>query len=500
MNRIQSRPPQKQKQKQKQKVENKKRKKMLTAIYELAMMRRVSFLVFLLCIVISFKNQNADTKKGLNITTTSTTSRSFSYEYAASDPSAFQVVAGALFLSDDGKLEEGGEPYRSMEYDFYRDSCPQAEGTIRAMVRYLHKSRSDVAPALLRLVFHDCFIEGCDASILLDDAEGVDSEKKSPPNESLKGYDVINIIKEELEEICPGVVSCADILALAAREGVVLAGGPFYPLYTGRKDSRLAFADIATLELPSPNADLSETLASFASRGFDLRETVTLLGAHSIGVIHCKFFNNRLHNFGRSNEPDPSLDPDFLNLLRSKCRNISSTSPTPSPPYVDSPSSSAAPSADFDGSVSSSSAPSPNFDGSFSSSAAPSPNFNGSPKSTTALSPAFDASPSSPTASIFSLEALLASTFDEPGINVTYDGHQGGFGTVYYRSLLQNRGVLYADQQLMAGEETGIWVRAYASDVSLFRRDFALAMMKLSNLRVLTGPMGQIRLNCSKGA
>lgn len=83
---------------------------------------------------------------------------------------------------------------------------------------------------------------------------------------------------------------------------------------------------------------------------------------------------------------------------------------------------------------------------------------------------------------------------------MTYDGHQGGFGTVYYRSLLQNRGVLYADQQLMAGEETGIWVRAYASDVSLFRRDFALAMMKLSNLRVLTGPMGQIRLNCSKGA
>ena len=50
----------------------------------------------------------------------------------------------------------------------------------------------------------------------------MDSEKKSPPNESLKGYDVINIIKEELEEICPGVVSCADILALAAREGVVL--------------------------------------------------------------------------------------------------------------------------------------------------------------------------------------------------------------------------------------------------------------------------------------
>lgn len=83
---------------------------------------------------------------------------------------------------------------------------------------------------------------------------------------------------------------------------------------------------------------------------------------------------------------------------------------------------------------------------------------------------------------------------------MSHDGPGSGFGTVYYRSLLQNKGILYADQQLMAGEESGIWVRAYASDLSLFRRDFALAMIKLSNLRVLTGPMGQIRRNCSKVA
>lgn len=56
----------------------------------------------------------------------------------------------------------------------------------------------------------------------MDAAEGIDSEKDSPPNKNLKGFDVIDIIKEELEEICPGVVSCADTLVLAAREGVVL--------------------------------------------------------------------------------------------------------------------------------------------------------------------------------------------------------------------------------------------------------------------------------------
>lgn len=83
-------------------------------------------------------------------------------------------------------------------------------------------------------------------------------------------------------------------------------------------------------------------------------------------------------------------------------------------------------------------------------------------------------------------------------MDVVYEDFGGEFGAVYYHSLLQGKGLLYADQQLMAGEETRTWVRAYASDSALFRRDFALAMMKLSNLGVLTGPVGQIRINCSR--
>ncbi|KAH9666730.1 putative peroxidase 48 [Citrus sinensis] len=283
---------------------------------------------------ISFENRNADTKKALNINSTSNFLHYVCYEYPASDPSLFRIAAGAgaLFLSNGGKIEEGdcGEPYDSLQYDFNRDWCLQAEGRIRAMVWYLRKSRSGVAPAFLRLVFRDCSIEGCDSSVLLDEADGVDSEKMSLPSESLNRFYVINIIKEDLEEIFPGVVSYSDTLALAAREGVVLAGGPFYPLHTGRRDSRLALADIATFELPLPNADLPETLASFASRGFDLRETVTFLDAHGIGVIHCIFFKSHLCNFGRINE---SLDPGFLNLLRSKCRNVHSGSAVLAGPF-----------------------------------------------------------------------------------------------------------------------------------------------------------------------
>ncbi|XVE88900.1 hypothetical protein DITRI_Ditri19aG0106000 [Diplodiscus trichospermus] len=422
----------------------KKSKKMPRSIFESAIIRKLSFFVFLLCIWISFKDTNH--------------SKHFSFHSSSTYSDSSWMLQDILLESE--VFEDGGAPAQSLEYDFYRDTCPEAEKIIRAKVHQLFKIKSAVAPALLRLAFHDCFIQGCDASILLDAVEGMDSEKNSPPNESLKGFDVIDIIKSELEEVCPGVVSCADIVVLAAREAVLLTGGPFYPLNTGRRDSTGSFSDSATNDLPPPNADLSETLASFSLRGFDERETVSLLGAHSIGVIHCKFFQNRLYNFGGSDEPDPTIDSEFLNRMRSKCpKNYLSTSTSP----------------------------------------APSPSFGGSP-SPTAQSPSFDNSVSLEAAASPSFEKLLSSSPKDEGMTMTYEGIGEDFGTVFYRSLLQGKGILYSDQQLTVGEETGLWVRAYASDASLYQRDFALAMMKLSNLHVLTAPRGQIRHNCSRVA
>ncbi|CAL5361370.1 unnamed protein product [Camellia sinensis] len=392
------------------------------------LMRKLSFLVFLLCLLISLKKENAETKKGFGTIT-----------HSPSDSPSILVapsMSRSIFFSKIAKKPEDiGNP-RPLEYDFYRKSCPQAEKIIRSKVRSLYEVRSDVAPALLRLVFHDCFIEGCDASVLLDAIDGIDSEKESPPNETLKGFDLIDMIKSELEEACPGVVSCADILVLGARESVVLAGGPFYPLQTGRRDSTLSFSEVATYELPNPQNDLPQIVASFASRGFNERETVSLLGAHSIGTIHCRFILNRLYNFGGTDEPDPTLDPQFLDLLRSKC-NDSHTSLAPSP----------------------------------------------------LLSPSSDDG-----------SASRSSSSQEPGVEMDYQGRGSGFGSLYYRGLLESKGILYVDQQLTAEEKTEAWVRAYASDDSLFGRDFARAMMKLSNLGLLTGPMGQVRISCSKVA
>lgn len=65
-------------------------------------------------------------------------------------------------------------------------------------------------------------LQGCDASILLNGVPGSPCEKESIPNLSLRGYGTIDRVKAKLEQACPGVVSCADILALVARDVVVL--------------------------------------------------------------------------------------------------------------------------------------------------------------------------------------------------------------------------------------------------------------------------------------
>ena len=49
------------------------------------------------------------------------------------------------------------------------------------------------------------------------------AEKNAGPNASLRGYDVIDKIKARLEIACKQKVSCADILAYAARDSVRIA-------------------------------------------------------------------------------------------------------------------------------------------------------------------------------------------------------------------------------------------------------------------------------------
>ncbi|KAL3509888.1 hypothetical protein ACH5RR_029289 [Cinchona calisaya] len=323
-----------------------------------------------------------------------------------------------------------------MRLDFYEQSCPNAEKIVMSEVqKILAQSQNKNAPAqLLRLFFHDCFIEGCDASILLTESNGTSMvERQAIPNQTLKGFEFIDIIKEELEKECPGIVSCSDILVLATRNFIILSGGPYYPVYTGRKDNNQSFFSKALSDIPRPNGNIIGTLRLFSLRGFSARETVALLGGHNIGKISCEFILPRINNnFLGLGSPDSTLPSDFLEEIKLKCLESNSS-------------------------------------------------FSNSESFTES-------------SSISESERSMA-YFQELSSSPS---SQSPFGTHYYRSLMIGRGLLFADQQLMANEETAKVVVEYSlDDGTAFRTDFARAMVKMSNLVSLSGLEGQVRLNCS---
>ncbi|XP_027351641.1 cationic peroxidase 2-like [Abrus precatorius] len=197
---------------------------------------------------------------------------------------------------------------------FYSTTCPRAESIVRSTVQSHVKSDPTLAPGLLRMHFHDCFVQGCDGSVLIS---GDGTERTALANLGLRGYEVIDDAKTKLEAACPGVVSCADIVALAARDSVVLSGGLSWQVPTGRRDGRVSQAsDVNNLPAPFDSVDVQEQ--KFADKGLNTQDLVTLVGAHTIGTTACQFFSNRLYNF-TANGPDSSVDPSFLPQLRALC-------------------------------------------------------------------------------------------------------------------------------------------------------------------------------------
>ncbi|KAH9607282.1 hypothetical protein KSS87_012366 [Heliosperma pusillum] len=212
-----------------------------------------------------------------------------------------------------------------LEMGYYAQSCAKAEEIVQ---KFAHEHISNVptlAAPLLRMVFHDCFVRGCDASVLLNltQASGNKTEKTAVPNQTLRGFGFIDSIKSLVEAECPGVVSCADILNLAARDAVVTIGGPYWPVPTGRRDGKVSSANEALKNIPPPTSNLSSLLTFFGRQGLDLKDLVVLSGAHTIGISHCQSFTKRLYNFtGRGFGQDPSLDSEYAdNLKARKCPN-----------------------------------------------------------------------------------------------------------------------------------------------------------------------------------
>ncbi|VAI14431.1 hypothetical protein VPH35_081989 [Triticum aestivum] len=216
------------------------------------------------------------------------------------------VLAGAL---------AGGGEAALLKAHFYRPSCPAAEAVVRDIVVARVAADPAALPArLLRLFFHDCFVRGCDASVLIDSMAGNTAEKDAGPNGSLGGLDVIDTAKAVLEAVCPGVVSCADIVALAARDAI--------SFQLGRRDGVVSSASEALSNIPSPSDNFTTLEAKFASKGLDVKDLVILSGAHTIGVGHCNLFGSRLFSStttGVAPATDPTLNAAYATQLRAAC-------------------------------------------------------------------------------------------------------------------------------------------------------------------------------------
>lgn len=289
---------------------------------------------------------------------------------------------------------------------YYSESCPKAEEIVKEEVTKLYHKHGNTAVSWIRNLFHDCMVKSCDASLLLDAANGIESEKASSRNLGMRNFKYIKTIKDALETQCPLTVSCADIVALSARDGVVLLGGPHVEMKTGRKDSKMSYVEEIENFIPNHNDTMSLVLSRFQSIGVDTQGTVALLGAHSIGRVHCTNIVDRLYP-----TVDPTLDPNYAEYLKGRC-----PSPDPDPRAVE----------------------------------------------------------------YARNDRITPMTLDN----------------MYYKNVLNHRGLLIIDQQLVSDPETYPFVEKMASDNGYFHDQFSRALLVLSENNPITGDEGEIRADC----
>ncbi|XP_057442158.1 peroxidase 4-like [Lotus japonicus] len=324
---------------------------------------------------------------------------------SSSSSSTANIFVLSLFML----LLMGSSNSAQLSENFYVKKCPNVFNAVKSVVHSAVANEPRMGGSLLRLFFHDCFVNGCDGSVLLDDTSSFKGEKTALPNSnSLRGFDVIDAIKSKVEAVCPGVVSCADVVAIAARDSVAILGGPYWNVKLGRRDSKTASFNAANSGvLPSPFSSLSDLISKFQAQGLSTKDMVALSGAHTIGKAKCSTFRQRVYN-----------ETNNINSLfaQARQRNCPSTS----------------------------------------------------------------------------------GTIRDNNVAVLDFKTPNQFDNLYYKNLINKKGLLHSDQVLFSGGSTDSLVITYSNNQKAFENDFVNAMIKMGNNNPLTGLNGQIRKHCRR--
>ncbi|XP_027073258.1 peroxidase 51-like [Coffea arabica] len=213
-----------------------------------------------------------------------------------------------------------------LKRNYYANICPNVESIVRNAVTQKFQQTFVTVPGTLRLFFHDCFVNGCDASVIIASTPNNKAEKDHPDNLSLAGdgFDTVIKAKAAVDAVasCRNKVSCADILAMAARDVIALAGGPSYAVELGRLDGLSSTASSVNGKLPQPSFNLNQLNAIFAAHGLSQTDMIALSGAHTVGFSHCNRFANRIYNFSPQNPIDPTLNRAYASQLQAMCPRV----------------------------------------------------------------------------------------------------------------------------------------------------------------------------------
>ncbi|XP_078148624.1 peroxidase 27-like [Carex rostrata] len=210
---------------------------------------------------------------------------------------------GRSRILDDTTLEKD-RSRQGLKVNFYETACPNAEDLVAQEMKQIQAEDATLMPSLIRLHFHDCFVRGCDASILLDSGSGIE-EKDATPSLSLRGFGTIERLRSQ---------------------------GPRYDVDTGRRDGSISIANETYTNLPPVNGNISNIIGVSAKKNLTKKDVAVLSGAHSIGVSHCSSFSYRLYNYTGTDNTDPSLNPRYAKKLKQQCSPTDSSTTVPMDP------------------------------------------------------------------------------------------------------------------------------------------------------------------------